>query len=122
MPNLTIATRSFAALCLLLGASCRSSAPDEAVATAQTVVTDSPATTAASASEDSPEASVGFGELTEGSFIFSGAVDEAFYTSNPELGFRLGGGCQGGQFGVSLNITDVAATTSYAFVRCSDSR
>jgi hypothetical protein len=60
------------------------------------------------------DSAVGFGELMEGSFIFTGAVDERFYVSDAEYAFRLGGGCADGQFGFSVNIADPAGEKSFA--------
>lgn len=56
----------------------------------------------------------GFGELVEGSFIFSGAVDAAYYVSDDALRFQLGGGCQGGAFGFSVNIYDANTDAAVA--------
>ena len=63
---------------------------------------------------DESDPAVGFGELMEGTFVFTGAVDERFYVSDAEYSFRLGGGCADGQFGFSVNIADAAGATPFA--------
>ena len=81
--------------------------------------TESPAGEATSGStDDAPDGdtAAGFGELIEGTFIFTGAVDERFYVSDDELAFRLGGGCQGDQFGFSVAVNDAAGETTFAMV------
>jgi hypothetical protein len=58
-----------------------------------------------SASDSTGDAAeVGFGELIEGSFIFTGVVEQRYYVSDDELEFQLGGGCSDGAFGFSVLI------------------
>ncbi len=105
-------------LSLLIVSSCGSSEDTEASTAESTSANAETATTEAAEAPDEAagQDEVGFGELTEGTFILTGSVDEGFYTSDPELGFRLGGGCQSGQFGVSVNITDAAGETSFGYI------
>lgn len=73
-----------------------------------------------SATSDAPpddsgdESSVGFGELIEGTFLLSGAVEEGYFSTDEELDFRMSGGCQGGAFGFGANVQDVDGTTTFA--------
>lgn len=60
------------------------------------------------------DATVGFGELMEGTFLVTGAEDERFHVSDDELAFRLGGGCSDGRFGFSIAITDAAGEMTLA--------
>ena len=60
------------------------------------------------------DSAAGFGELMEGTFIFTGAVDERYHVSDAEYAFRLGGGCADGEFGFSVNIADAAGEISFA--------
>lgn len=62
----------------------------------------------------STDTAAGFGELMEGSFILSGAVEEQFDVSDDQFAFRTGGGCQDGVFGFSIQVNDTAGTTTYA--------
>ncbi len=121
MSNHNLATWSFVVASLLIGASCGSSDSGSAdvTANADTAGGDT-ATTIEAATGDSDDggdsAEAGFGELIEGTFILSGALDESYYVSDPDFAFRLGGGCQGSAFGVSINVTDAEATTSFAMI------
>jgi hypothetical protein len=60
------------------------------------------------------ETAAGFGDVIEGTFLLSGAVEEQYYVSDDELAFRTGGGCQDGAFGFVVNVQDAAGTTTFA--------
>ncbi len=125
MPVKSLMTWTFALLALLLGTSCGSSDADSApvfsaVGSDAAVSETTPdAGSGDSSDADDGTAEPGFGELTEGTFLLSGALDESYDTTDPDLAFRLGGGCQGSEFGVSINVTDAAQTTSYASISAS---
>ena len=122
----SIASWSFVLASLLIGGACGGddAEPSAAAEDADTDVSDDD--TASPAEDDSADESdedvsgddtaVGFGELMEGSFIFTGAIEERYYVSDDELAFRLGGGCQGDQFGFSIAITDAAGEVTLAMV------
>jgi hypothetical protein len=67
-------------------------------------------------SDIAPEepAEVGFGEIVDGTFILTGASEEQYYATNSELAYRFGGGCQDGEFGFVVNITDPTGEVAFA--------
>ena len=115
-------TRSAFTVCVLalaiIGAGCGGDDASEFVQRDPDVV-DSGATAPdddASADEDSSDGgtTAGFGELIEGSFVLSGAIEEQFDVSDSDFAFQTGGGCQDGAWGFSVHVTDAAATTTFA--------
>ncbi len=127
MSTRTSLTWCFVVAVMMIGASCGSGdsgsaadtplIDDAAEATSNDTVDNEPDTS--DQADDTDAADVGFGELIEGSFLLTGAVEERHFVGDDDRAFRLGGGCQGDQFGFSVNITDAAATTSYAVVSAS---
>lgn len=63
---------------------------------------------------DDSDTAAGFGDLMEGSFVLSGAVDERFEFDDDQLAFQTVGGCEGGMFGVGVHVRDAAETTTFA--------
>lgn len=107
---------------LMIAAGCGGSdgddaAPADAPAAADNATADANADESdedAASDSAADEAGVNFGDLIEGSFLLSGAVEEQFFSGDEELAFRMSGGCQGDAFGFGVNVTDAAATTTYA--------
>lgn len=64
--------------------------------------------------DSSSDTTVGFGELIEGSFVLTGAVEERYDVGDDQYGFRVGGGCEGSAFGFSVQVNDAAVTTTFA--------
>ena len=72
------------------------------------------ATSDATTDDSGDEATVGFGDLIEGTFLLSGAVEEQYFSTDDELDFRMSGGCQDGAFGFGTNVQDADGTTTFA--------
>jgi hypothetical protein len=105
---------------LMIGAGCGGSdgSSTESVDGASDTVEDTTpadeATSDATTDDSGDESTAGFGDVIEGTFLLSGAVEEQYYVSDDELDFRTGGGCQDGAFGFSVNVQDAAGTTTFA--------
>lgn len=105
---------------LMIGAGCGGSddstteSIDGASDTAEDTTPADEATPDATTDDPGDETAAGFGDVIEGTFLLSGAMEEQYYVSDAELAFRTGGGCQDGAFGFSVNVQDAAGTTTFA--------
>lgn len=116
---------AFALAMLVIGAGCGGSdgdlsAPAQADSdTAQDTPVDDEATPDADADTSDDDTSdddtaVGFGELMEGTFVLTGAEEKQYDVGDDQLAFRVGGGCEAGNFGMSIQVTDPGGTIPYA--------
>jgi hypothetical protein len=59
--------------------------------------------------DSSAAAAVGFGELASGTIVLTGAEDQTYAVDDPSYVFRTGGGCGGGEFGMTIMANDAAS-------------
>ncbi len=105
---------------LMVGAGCGGSddsstdVVDGVSDTVEGSIPETEATSDATPDDSGDETAVGFGDLIEGTFILSGAVEEQYFSTDEELDFRMSGGCQDGAFGFGANVQDAEGTTTFA--------
>ncbi len=125
MPQTRLTTWSFLVAVAVIGAACGGGATDQSPAAAVENATDAATASDLSgdAADESPDESNQeapdeegpiFGDLVEGSFTFTGAIDERYGVSGDEYAFEVSGGCAGDVFGFSVIISDAADETPLA--------
>jgi hypothetical protein len=108
---------TFAAVgALVLGACGGSDDGGDAFDAAESASGDTDSDEAGSSDGDADEASddssgAGFGEFVSGTIAFSGAEEQTYAVDDPAYTFVGAGGCGGGEFGMSVNVTE--ADTGY---------